>query len=142
MHHVRSKLDHGDLDLVCGAPFEVPIRRKDVGMCGIAEGHQAGGGAEVTDSSEECGLQTSNAHHVRDGAPVAQMDAKMDAQMDNDSIKCKEFARVVAEMLGASGWVLAYYGYPLIALKIPCRLVHEKWEGHEDVSLSHLHTNH
>lgn len=97
MHHVGSKKDHGDLDLVCAMPFDVPIRRQDVGMTG--------------QSTPPTG---SNFHNV----------TRLDEQTGKEQPdRCREFAEAIATRLAASEWMVAYYGYPLIAVKIPCHLI-------------------
>lgn len=105
MHHVRSKVDHGDLDLICGVPEGVPIKRQDVGLLGR---YQNTGELRIGLGEKE----------GREGAEETEViwDGKGSADV-------KRFAADIAQRLGAVEWVVAFYGYPLLALKIPCRLI-------------------
>lgn len=86
MHHVRSKTDHGDLDLICAIKGGAPIKRQHVGLVG----RQVDGKAIWSATS-------------------GQGDAEL-----------KAFAEDVGKRLGAVEWLVAFYGYPLLALKVPC----------------------
>jgi hypothetical protein len=99
MHHVRSKTDHGDLDLICAVEGGAPVKRQDVGPVGRAVGGKA----------------------IWSGIS-GQGDAKL-----------KAFAEDVGERLGAVEWMVAFYGYPLLALKLPCG-VFIREEGKNDAA--------
>lgn len=50
----------------------------------------------------------------------AVKEEEVEAQKQN---KYRSFCDDVAAALGADGWVIAYYGYPIIALQVPFKVV-------------------
>lgn len=50
-----------------------------------------------------------------------------------NAVLCRKFCDEVKEALGAKGWIIASFGYPIIALQVPCTVLEPSSED-EDVS--------